>query len=92
MEYITITVGEERITSKQTIKYLGVMIYQVLGSYDRLELPTQERTAKMVKGAAVQGQQCKGSIRDKDERQLQAFATSSDVNTNLLLGELMEKI
>lgn len=26
MEYITITVGEQRITSKQSIKYLGVMI------------------------------------------------------------------
>ena len=26
MEYITITVGEQKITSKQSIKYLGVMI------------------------------------------------------------------
>ena len=26
MEYITITVDEQRITSKQSIKYLGVMI------------------------------------------------------------------
>ena len=26
IEYITITVGEKRITSKQSIKYLGVMI------------------------------------------------------------------
>ena len=26
MEFITITVGEQRITSKQSIKYLGVMI------------------------------------------------------------------
>ena len=26
MEYITITVGEQRITSKQSIKYLGFMI------------------------------------------------------------------